>query len=502
MLSSEQLEELKVIKDKFEENKSTHNEIVGQVKKYRYYYDNKVGRVEKSRIIRNLRLVGEVSNWINTDGKILEKQFINNTYQYSPTGLDVLDILVETTLPKTAVETLRTYSVGELPVADIDSENDEQINWAREFEKNVLLHEKIGDLVIELCVTGNAFFKNELDMDGQVKWINLPIENVLIIPSDYDVNEPGYFVYFCLDNKTQEVNYIEIFKSNGEIYIIRDLEKLDSENNEVIENGLNTFNIKFIKGLQRNEINTLYGGSIYQGLESVFREIVERKTSNSYIFNKFANPNLITSKELSELNEQGQKVVYTGKVYNLGDPEDAAATKYLESPTGHLANTYPHFDQNLKEAYAQLGVNETALGLGDMGGVASGEAFKKAITPTLNKCRDINNRLYIPLIMGYRHAYQLETGEDSLKLDIKFADGIAPSDKETAETNAILVNNELQSRETILIKQGYNQKEALDEIQRIAEEKALMTLTAGEIDEENINPIEPQVPTIEPENDK
>lgn len=499
MLTPEQIQEMNILKDKFDEAKMVHNGIMTEVKKYRAYYNNQVGRYEKVRIIKNLRLVGEVSNWLGLDGRINERQLCDGKYVYSSTGLDILDILVETTLPKVSVETLRTYSVGEMPIADIDSDNDDQLNWAREFEKNVLVHEKIGSLDVEMLVTGNAFFKIE-KYENQVKWINLPIENMVIIPSEYDVLEPGYFVYFVIDSKTNQISYLEIFKPDGNIFVINDLSKLENEDNYMINNGLNAFNIRFIKGLYKNKISELYGGSIYQGLDSVFREIVERKTSNSYIFNKFANPNLITSKELSELDDKGNKVVYTGKVYNLDEPEAAAATRYLEPPTSHIINTQPHFEQNLEEAYAQLGVNKTSLGLGETGGIASGEAFKKAITPTLNKCRDITNRLYIPLLMAYRQAYQLDIGSDSLKLDIRFADGIAPSEQERAEIDAILINNEIQSRETILINRGYNKKEALSEIERIAEEKKLMYMTYGSIDSDDVNPpndTDPQDPNDE-----
>ena len=168
-------------------------------------------------------------------------------------------------------------------------------------------------------------------------------------------------------------------------------------------------------------------------------------------------------------------------------PEGATATRYLEPPTSHVATIYEHIKINMQNAYSQLGVNEISLGLAQEGNIASGEAFKKAITPTLNKCRDIVNNLRIPLTYLYKQAYAIDNNGQNLSIDIIFNDGISLSDRENIENESLLINNKILSRKTILMKRGYTEAEADEELKKITIEEKMFTQLFDTLEDEDID---------------
>ena len=243
-----------------------------------------------------------------------------------------------------------------------------------------------------------------------------------------------------------------------------------------------------VKGLEDDKDNSLYGAPILEGLETTILEIVIRLTSNSYLFNKVNNPSIVTPENFTEIDpETGEEIMQSGSMFRAGSPEGAGATRYLEPPTSHVATIYEHIKLNMQNAYSQLGVNEISLGLSQDGNIASGEAFKKAITPTLNKCRDIVNNLRIPLTRLYKQAYAIDNSGKELSMDIIFNDGISLSDKEIIENESLLVNNKILSRKTVLMKRGYTEQEAEEELEKIAVEEKMFTQVFDTVNEEDID---------------
>ena len=67
----------------------------------------------------------KVARWLNPDGTITIGGVITDE-------ITIDDIIVESTLPKAAVNTLKTYSVGEAPYIDIDVTNTKK-DWKKRF---------------------------------------------------------------------------------------------------------------------------------------------------------------------------------------------------------------------------------------------------------------------------------------------------------------------------------------------------------------------------------
>lgn len=462
----------------------SHQNMIRKYKKFECFYNNKVGFYYKDKIVRNLRLQDEViQRWLGEDGTIRTPYTMDGRVLYKNSDLTISDILVETTLPKTAVNVLKNYSIGVAPLPDVMEDTQE---WIKDFEKENFIHRKEKQIITDMLVKGNAFVKVEKGQDGKADIIIIPPENMIVVPDKYNVNEVGgYIFYYELKDelKNEKYNYIEIYTLDGKIYV----HNINSSEPEVIETGLSECNIQHIKAPENDKNNKLYGASIYEGLETTFTEIVIRLTSNSYLFNKVNNPSLISSENFSEIDiDTGEEIVQTGSFYKASDPEGANSTRYIEPPTNHVTAIYEHINLNMKNAYSQLGVNEISLGLAQGGNIASGEAFKKAITPTLNKCRDIVSDLYIPLINIYKQAYKIENNAD-LSIEIKFNDGIALSEREIIENESLLINNKILARKTILSRRGYTEQEAEEEIKKIIEEEKALMLTIDTIEDEDID---------------
>ncbi|WP_373077262.1 phage portal protein [Fusobacterium varium] len=454
-----------------------HAEKIKNVSRYRKFFKNEVGRHYKSRIIKNLRLKDEVAKWLNADGTIL----IGGTVS---SELTIDDIIVESTLPKAAVNTLKTYSVGEAPYIDVlETEKD----WKKDFDRREKIHDKTKQLVEEMLVTGNAFVKIEKGETGKAEVIVLPVENVIIVPETNNISRVGAYIYFCelereaTNGQTEKYKYIEIYQLDGKVFVYQG--ENDKEPVEV-DPTTKEINLHHVCGLEKDG---LYGKSIFEGTETTLLEIVIRLTSNSYLFNKVNNPTLVGSKDFSELNtETGKREVPTGKYLNTGNPDDANALRYVESPTAHVTAIYQHMEMNLQNIYAQLGINEVALGLSKEGNTSSGEAFKKAITSTLNKCRDITTNLYIPLYNIYRQAYLIEK-QTELSFDITFKDGISLSEKEKIENEVLAASNMLLSRKSILINRGFTDIEADKELEAIKKEQNTLFGVSETIDSSDLD---------------
>lgn len=438
-----------------------HFAKIKNVAKYRRFFQNKVGKHYKNRIIRNLRLKDEVARWLNIDGTI--KGFTEKE-------LSIDDIVVETTLPKSAVNILKAYSVGEAPYIDINVTGTEK-NWKKDFEIREKVHDKAKQLVEEMLVTGNAFVKVEKGEKGKAEVIILPVENVIIVPDPANISRVGAYIYFCelergtVANVKEKYKHIEIYQLDGKVFVYKG--EKDTEPREV-DPTTQEINLHHICGLEKDG---LYGKSVFEGLETTFLEIVIRLTSNSYLFNKINNPNMVGSGEIAEIDgETGDREVKSGKYYSFDNPETANSLRYIEPPTSHVTTIYEHLKINMQNAYSQLGVNEIALGLSREGNTASGEAFKKAITSTLNKCRDITTNLYIPLYSVYKQAYRIEENKE-LSFDITFRDGISLSEKEKIENEVMQVTNKLLSRRSILLNRGFTEEEAKLELEAIKNEE-------------------------------
>lgn len=459
--------------------------MISKYQKFRKFYENKVGEFYSDRIIKNLRLQEEVRNWLEPSGNIRVPQIDGNgNCRFVNSDLTISDIIVESTLPKSAINTLKTYSIGVKP--EIDVGDDEQI-WVKEFEIRENTHSKEKKIVQEILTVGNAFFKIEKN-DGKSDVILIPAEFVIIVPDNFNKTVAGAYIYHCkkTDKTTnKEYDYVEIYQMDGKVFKYPNAENKSSF--EEIVTGLKECNMHHIKGLEDDKENNLYGTSILEGLETTMLEIVIRLTSNSYLFNKVNNPSIVTSEDFAEIDsETGEQIVQTGSMYMASTYEGANATRYLEPPTSHVATIYEHIKINMQNAYSQLGVNEISLGLSRDGNIASGEAFKKAIIPTLNKCRDIVNNLRIPLTYLYKQAFYLDNEGKDLSMDIIFNDGISLSDKENIENESLLINNKILSRKTILMKRGYTEKEAQQELDEIAKEENLFTQVFDTINQEDI----------------
>lgn len=462
---------------------SEHAIMLNKYKKFEWFYSNRVGLYFKDKIIKNLRLQDEiVQKWLCDNGDIKTPYSIDGKIMYRNSDLTIADILVETTLPKSSINTLKSYSIGVMPFADVEEEQQE---WVNNFEKFSHLHRKEQQLVVDMLVKGNAFIKIEKGQNGKADVIIIPPENIIVIPDKYNVSEVGgYLFYYQVEDeiKKEKYNYMEIYTLDGKVYVY----ETSQGEPKLIDTKLGECNIQHIKAPESDKDNSLYGASIFEGLETTFTEIVIRLTSNSYLFNKVNNPSLVSSENFTEIDATtGEEIVQTGSFYRASDPEGANSTRYIEPPTSHVSAIYEHININMKNAYSQLGVNEISLGLSQDGNIASGEAFKKAITPTLNKCRDIVNNLYVPLMNVYKFAYKIENNAN-LSLELNFNDGIALSEKENIENESLLVNNKILSRKTILIKRGYKENEAEEELKKIAEEEKMFMNVFDTINDEDI----------------
>lgn len=462
---------------------SEHGTMLKKYKKFEWFYNNRVGLYFKDKIIKNLRLQDEiVQRWLCDNGNIQVPYLQDGKTLYRNSELTIADILVETTLPKSAINTLKSYSIGVMPFADVEEEHQE---WINNFEKVSHLHRKEQQLVIDMLTKGNAFIKIEKGQNGKPDVIVIPPENIVVIPDKYNVSEiGGYLFYYQVEDeiKKEKYNYMEIYTLDGKVYVY----ETSQSKPKLIDTKLGECNIQHIKAPENDKDNSLYGASIFEGLETTFTELVIRLTSNSYLFNKVNNPNIITSEDFAEIDPiSGEQVLQTGSMFRAGSPEGAMATRYIEPPTNHVTAIYEHIKINMQNAYSQLGVNEISLGLSQDGNIASGEAFKKAITPTLNKCRDIVNNLYVPLTNIYKFAYRIEKNAD-LSLELSFNDGIALSEKENIENESFLVNNKILSRKTILMKRGYKDSEADEELKKIANEEKMFMNVFDTVEDEDI----------------
>lgn len=465
----------KDIQNNLDEYINKHKKIIKGIKKYRYYSKNKVGVYYKNRIIKNLRLENRISNLISEDGTLTLGENNNS-------NLTILDVLVEDTLPKSAIETLKTFSVGEKPKIIV---KEEIRKWIKEFELREEIHNKMKKIVHDCLVVGDSFFKVE-DNGKKAEIILLKKENVLIIPDDWNSSRVGLYVYVeereGFENKNY--NYVEVFEPSGRVHVLNNTNKIYSKSNKNkingdVDIGLGEFTIHHIKGIYEDE-STLYSNSIYEGLTSTFVECTTRLTANSAVFNRHGNPKMTGSMDLTEKDsESGEMKVIEREYYQGEDETESNSMRYITPPTDYINITYPHLKIMVENAYRQLGVNEISLGLSKEGGLASGEAYKKAITPTLNKCRDIANNLYVPFIKMYKQAYKIETGKD-LEIEIEFQDGISLSEKEIIENEKSLVEAKLISRTTILKNRGVENPE--EELKKIAEEEKLLNPIYSEID--------------------
>lgn len=449
-----------------------HKKKIPEMNMYRKYSKNQVGRFHKSRLIRNLRMCGKIQEFISSDGYLIFTEASGKSYT---TQLSVLDILVEDTLPKASIETLKKYSVGEPPKIIVNSE--EERKWIKEFERREKIHNKLKKIVHDSLVVGDSFFKVE-EKKGKAKVILLKKESVIIVPDEWDDSEAGLYIYTTIRKKDEkEYLYVEIFEPDGKVHVLNDSEgkefkkKDERKSKGDVDLGLGEFNIHHVQGIYEDE-TSLYSNSIYEGLTSTFLELTTRSTATSIILNKYGNPRLVGADDLTEMDENGEKKVRLDTDYiQSADAENAGAYRYLTPPTDFIQASFPHTDRMLKNAYSQLGVNEVSLGLTQDGGIASGEAFKKAITPTLNTCRDIANNLYVPIIKMYQQAYKIETGKD-LNIEIEFQDGISLSEKEIIENDKALVDAKLISRTTVLKNRGI--EDPIKELKLIAEEQRIL----------------------------
>ncbi|MGL4934982.1 MAG: phage portal protein [Cetobacterium sp.] len=467
-----------------------HKGKISEMNMYRKYSKNQVGKFHKDRLVKNLRMCGKIQNAISSDGHLI---FTEDGRRYT-TQLTVLDILVEDTLPKSSVETLKKYSVGEPPKIIVGSE--EERKWIKEFERREKIHNKLKKITHDSLVVGDSFFKVE-KKEGKAKVILLKKENVIIVPDEWDDSEAGLYIYATIRKKGgREYLYVEIFEPDGKVHVLNDFEGKEFKKEDErkvkgdVDLGLGEFNIHHIQGIYEDE-TSLYSNSIYEGLTSTFLELTTRSTATSIVLNKYGNPRLVGADDLTEEDaETGEKKVRSDTDYiQSADKDNAAAYRYLTPPTDFIQASFPHTDRMLKNAYSQLGVNEVSLGLNQDGGIASGEAFKKAITPTLNTCRDIANNLYVPIIKMYQQAYKIETGKD-LNIEIEFQDGISLSEKETIENDKALVDAKLISRTTVLKNRGV--EDPIKELKLIAEEQRILAdvfedtpldIPSGKVDE-------------------
>lgn len=488
---------------------------VSKYNKYKEFRENHVGRFFKTRLIKNLRLQDEVAAWLNEDGYIgyhLDNRFI--PYTVNNQKLTIEDLIVECTLPKSAITVLKNFSVGEKPIVVTGTEEEDK--WVKEFEKRETIHSKLKEMVTEQLTLGNCYTKIER-IDKKAELTPLPAENILLIPALHNARRLGAYLYYeerlKINGKEEDGLYVELHlkgknivrayryagnKIGAQIPLsaidraftvgknIKDTSKKGQRGFEyTINTELEDYDIQNFMGLDK-DIGELYAESIYNGLSSTFLEMTIRITSNSYLFNKVNNPNMIgpdvTETQVSIVptwkenvlgaDYQEQKTVKQGRYHIINDPKWIGGMKYVEPPTSHVDTIYRHLELNYSNAYSQLGVNAVALGLvTDGGSISSGEAFKKAITPTLNKARDIVNNIYTPLLTLYSQAYKLETGKEFSKLDIEFSDGISLSEKEETENASMEINNKLKSRKTYLISKGYTEEAADKELERIAEEQ-------------------------------
>lgn len=464
---------------------NNHSAMTAKYKKFRKFYENKVGEFYSDRIIKNLRLQDEVRKWLEPSGNIKIPHIdTEGKCSYINSDLSIRDIIVESTLPKSAINTLKTYSVGVKPEIDV---GDTEQEWVKGFEIRENIHNKEKKIVQEMLSVGNAFFKVEKN-NNKSDIIIIPAEYVIVIPDTYNETEAGAYVYYCkrINPITKkEYNYVEIYQLDGKVFRYNN-SLLKNEVEEIVT-GLKECSIHHVKGLEDDKDDTLYGAPILDGLETTMLEIVIRLTSNSYLFNKVNNPSIVTPENFTEIDpETGEEIMQTGSMFRAGSPEGAGATRYLEPPTSHVTTIYEHIKINMQNAYSQLGVNEISLGLSQDGNIASGEAFKKAITPTLNKCRDIVNNLRIPLTYLYKQAYAIDNSGSDLSMDIIFNDGISLSDKENIENESLLVNNKILSRKTVLMKRGYTEAEADEELQKISAEEKMFTQVFDTLEDEDI----------------
>ena len=465
---------------------NNHSTMVAKYKKFRKFYENKVGEHYSNRIVKNLRLQDEVRRWLEASGDIKIPHIDQNgSCRYISSDLSIRDIIVESTLPKSAINTLKTYSVGVKPEIDV---GDTEQEWVKEFEVRENIHNKEKKIIQEMLSVGNAFFKVEKNNEKS-DVILIPAEYVIVIPDTYNETEAGAYVYYCKKTNPitkKEYNYVEIYQLDGKVFKYNN-SLLKNEVEEIVT-GLKECSMHHVKGLEDDKDNQLYGASILDGLETTILEIVIRLTSNSYLFNKVNNPSIVTSEDFTDIDpETGEEVMQSGSMFRAGSYEGANSTRYIEPPTSHVSTIYEHIKINMQNAYSQLGVNEISLGLSQDGNIASGEAFKKAITPTLNKCRDITNNLRIPITYLYKQAYAIDNNGKDLSMDIIFNDGISLSDKENIENESLLVNNKILSRKTVLMKRGYTEEEAEEELKKIAVEEKMFTQIFDTVNEEDID---------------
>lgn len=450
---------------------------------YRRFFENKVGLTYRTKILRALRLDDQVRQWLGSNGDIYEPDGAGG-YTKGNSDLTFDEVIVETTLPRTSVQVLKTYSVCTKPTIDCGTQ-DEQ-NWANEwFEKNKV-HEKMQQLVTDMLVCGNAYFKIERDEQGNASMVCIAPELVSVIPSEFNVTEPSaYEIRYNLDrNNLGEVNVTELYKKDGSM-----VRTEDGQQPVDYVTGLTSCGLHHIKGLTNHEQCPLYGESIYKGLESAFVELVERLTSNSYLFNKVNNPNMVASTNFASIDPRtGEEVMQTGKMLVAETAEDANSLRYIKPAVEHISTTYNHLELILKQAYAQLGVNAISLGLSESGSLASGEAYKKAITPTLNKCKEIVNKIKPEITQALKQAYFLDTGKQ-LSVSITFSDGVDLTKYEETQIDVLLADTKLLSRRSILAKYGYTEEEAQRELERIAEDERTITNVIDELDIEDVKDI-------------
>lgn len=453
--------------------------------KYRDFFENKVGSRSRAKILRALRLDDQVRMWLGADGTIYEPDGVGGYTNTGNKDLNFDEVIVETTLPRTAVQVLKTYSVSSVPT--IDCGTPEEQNWLNNwFEKNKV-HEKMQKLVIDMLVCGNAYFKIERNEKGNASMVCIAPELVSVIPSEFNITEPQAYKikYNNNDSKVQaDIMIEELYLDNGAV--IRTVDGAE----ELIESGLDACGLHHIKGLTDNEDYPLYGESIYKGLESVFVELVERLTSNSYLFNKINNPTMVGAVDLSVRDpETGEEVAQSGKYVYSPESENANSLRYVTPPTEHVNSIYPHLELILKQAYAQLGVNAISLGLSESGSLASGEAYKKAITPTLNKCKEIVNKIKPTMIQAFKQAYYLDTGKE-LSVTMTFSDGVDLTRYEETQIDVLLADTKILSRRSILAKYGYTEEEAQRELERIAEDERTITNVIDTLNIEDIKNVQ------------
>lgn len=126
--------------------------------------------------------------------------------------------------------------------------------------------------------------------------------------------------------------------------------------------------------------------------------------------------------------------------------------------------------------------------MSESGSLASGEAYKKAITPTLNKCKEIVNKLKPEIIQALKQAYFLETGEQ-LSVTMEFSDGVDLTKYEETQIDVLLADTKILSRRSILAKYGYTEEEAQRELERIAEDERVITNVIDTVELEDVKEI-------------